>query len=260
MPLPLLTPWLLVLSTLPPNPATARVSIDLATLHVATLTPSRGTGDHSDSPYLLISILSPRARTGMHLPAMGHWLLAENAIVAPTPIQVVDLAPGDSARVVISVLEGESAEAAPETAGLSASTEALARLGHPMVDPAEPTLDTALEGLRRGGNHWIGSVSLLLTNDGGTAYWRRLDCARDCAVLQGLPEGATGAALTKQTNGVVELSGEGGPTTCSSASRRPINRREAPSAGATPGGPAPGVFPCPGTGGGKGHGGLPRSG
>jgi len=210
MPLPLLTPWLMLAGLLPTAAGPTRVSIDLATLHVAALTPSRGSGDVADSPFLLVSVLAPHERSGMHLPAVGHWLLAQNAIVAPTPIEVVDLSPGDSARVVISVLEGESAESAPESAGLSASTELLARLAHPMVDSAEPALEAALDGLVRGGAHWIGSVSLLFTNEGGKAYWRRMDCARDCAVLQGLPEGAAGIQLVRPTNGVYELTGEGG--------------------------------------------------
>ena len=110
---------------------------------------------------------------------------------------------------MISVLESESAEPAPELAGGAASATALSELVQPLLDPAGPALGTGLDGLSRTGVHRIGAVSLLVTNEGGPLWWRRMDCVQDCAVLQGIPEG-TGAPLAKPTNGVYELTGAGG--------------------------------------------------
>ena len=120
-------------------PALARVAIELATLHVAGLTTAHGAGDETDAPDFLISVIRPHGHGSAHLPASGHWRLAENAVVTPTAVDLLELAP----------------------------------------------------------------------NEGGTVWWRRMDCVQDCAVLQGIPNG-TGAALSQPTSGVYELTGAGG--------------------------------------------------
>lgn len=209
MPLTLIHPWILLLGLISTAPAPARVAIELATLHVAGLTTAHGAGDVADAPYFLISVIRPNAQSSAHLPANGHWRLAEDAVVTPTTVDLLELAPGDSARVVIAVLESEGTEPAPELAGGAASTRALSALMHPLLDPAGPALNTGLGGLNQAGVHRIGAVSLLVTNEGGTVWWRRMDCVLDCAVLQGIPSG-TGAALSSPTNGVYELTGAGG--------------------------------------------------
>ncbi|MEO8634546.1 MAG: hypothetical protein ABI587_04620 [Gemmatimonadales bacterium] len=201
---------LLLTSLLSTWPAPSRVAIELTTLHAATLTTSRGAGDSTDAPYFLVSVLGSHSHASSHLPASGHYRLAENAIVSPTPMEVLLLAPGDSARVVISVLESESAELTTELDGGVATTSGLSQLGRPFLDPASQILGSALNGLRQGGAHWLGSVSLLITNEGGTTWWRRMDCAEECAVLQGLPEGVEGVSLGKPARGVFELTGAGG--------------------------------------------------
>ena len=201
---------LLLVSLLSPGPAPRRVAIDLTTLHAAALTTSRGAGDSTDAPYFLVSVLGSRSHSSSHLPASGHFRLAENAIVSPTPMEVLLLAPGDSARVVISVLESESAALAPELDGGVATTSGLSQLGRPLLDPASQTLAAALTGLQQGGAHWLGSVSLLITTEGGSIWWRRMDCAEDCTVLQGLPEGTEGVELGTPARGVFELTGSGG--------------------------------------------------
>ena len=206
---PLVLPCLALLGILSIDPAPGRVSIELATLHVAALTATRGAADNSDAPYFLVSVLRNGARTSAHFPAEGHWRLEENAIVRPTAMDVLELGPGDSARVVISVLESESTDLKPELDGATATTTALAGLSQPLLDPAGPALGTALGALTQAGAHRIGSVSLLLTNEGGSIWWRRMECIQDCAMLKGLaPQGGT--SLTTATNGVFELTGAGG--------------------------------------------------
>ncbi len=210
MSLPLASLWPLLSCLLSVDPAPHRVSIDLATLHAAALTTSRGAADTTDSPYFLVSVIAPRAGANLHLPATGHWRIAEDAVVSPTPVAALELAPGDTARVVISVLESETTEPASEVGAGAASGAAVGRLVHPLVDSVGGALVGALDGLIRGGAHWLGSVSLLLTNEDGMLWWRRMDCVRECAVTKGLPEGSGGVALTKPTSGVFELSGGAG--------------------------------------------------
>jgi hypothetical protein len=185
------------------------VAIELATLHVAGLTTPRGAGDETDAPFLLISVIRPHAQSTSHLPASGHWRLAEDAVVTPTAVDLLELAPGDSARVVIAVLESEGAEPAPELASGVTSAKALSELGQPLLDPAGPALGAGLDGLNQAGVHRVGAISLLVTNEGGTLWWRRMDCVQDCAVLMGIPDG-TGTVLSAPTNGVYELTGAGG--------------------------------------------------
>lgn len=53
----------------------------------------------------------------------------------------------------------------------------------------------------------IGSANLLLANDGGTTYWRSLECVATCTVLSGA--GAKAFPATGGVAGVVELTGAG---------------------------------------------------
>ena len=208
MPLPMLPAWALA-ALLVPTPAPSHVSIGLATLHAAALTTARGSADQSDAPYFLVSVVGPRVSNSARLPAGARFGIVNNGIVQPTVLQQVDLDPGDSVRVVISVLEAESGDLAPETDAAKAVTLALSGLPRPLLDPAGPVLGPAVAGLQGAGAHWIGAVSLLLTNEGGSTFWRRMDCAQDCEVLQGLP-GQGGAELKGPVNGVFELRGAGG--------------------------------------------------
>ncbi len=208
MPLPMLPAWALA-ALLLPTPAPSHVSIGLATLHAAALTTARGSADQSDAPYFLVSVVGPRVSNSARLPAGARFGIVNNGIVQPTVLQQVDLDPGDSVRVVISVLEAESGDLAPETDAAKAVTLALSGRSGPLLDPAGPVLGPAVAGLQGAGAHWIGAVSLLLTNEGGSTFWRRMDCAQDCEVLQGLP-GQDGAALKGPVNGVFELRGAGG--------------------------------------------------
>ena len=204
-----LTAWLVLAGLLPVDPPPARISLELATLHVAGLTSARTADDKTDAPYLLVSVLRTGGRTSVRLPATGRWRLTEDAVVQPTVMDILELAPGDSARVVISVLESEATELAPEVAGATASTTALSAMAHPFLDPAGAAVAPVLVSLGQAGSRRIGVVSVLLTNEGGVTWWRRMECVEDCAVLKGLTP-AAGASLATTTNGGFELNGAGG--------------------------------------------------
>ena len=60
------------------------------------------------------------------------------------------------------------------------------------------------------GANWLGSVSLLVTNEGGAIYWRRLDCVMSCRVLTGPATTALPATGGQPFASTVELSGNGG--------------------------------------------------
>ena len=70
-------------------------------------------------------------------------------------------------------------------------------------------LASALSPITNAGAHWIGSASLLVTNENGNVYWRALDCITTCKVLKG-PAGALEPKGGRPMAGVVELSGDGG--------------------------------------------------
>jgi hypothetical protein len=60
------------------------------------------------------------------------------------------------------------------------------------------------------GANVVGSVSLLLTNEGGDVYWRRLDCVASCKVVQAPAKTALPATNGQPLGSTVELSGSGG--------------------------------------------------
>jgi hypothetical protein len=118
----------------------------------------------------------------------------------------LSLASGDSVQVLVSVLEnakvgvsdGARVAAMPSKARSASTTDQkdqATRLVAPLV---------------KDGAHWLGSVSLLLTNEGGAIFWRRLDCVSSCSILTGPATTALPAATTQTSNGVVEFSGHGG--------------------------------------------------
>lgn len=208
MPLPML-PVCALAALLGQSPDPARVTIGLATLHAAALTTARGADDQSDAPFFLVSVVGSREQRSARLPTDARWGIALDGVVQLPELDRVELSPGDTVRVVISALEAAAGELATEAAAARASTLALAGLRQPLLDPAGPALGPVLAGLRGAGAHWLGSVSLLLTNEGGTVWWRRMDCAQDCTVLRGVPDGR-GAELAGPVNGVYELQGAGG--------------------------------------------------
>jgi hypothetical protein len=155
--------------------APAKIHVTLATLHAAELTAPRAANDLADEPYFIVSIRGPRTKTGtIHLPLTGHLTIHRDQALGARPLVDLSLQPGDSVKLLVSVL-------------------------------ASKTVHRSNEGA-----HWLGSANLLLTNDNGTLYWRSLECVATCKLLKGGAAMALGAAGAKPVAGVVELSGSGG--------------------------------------------------
>jgi hypothetical protein len=183
-----------------------RVRLTVATLHAATLTTPRAATDSVDGPYFLISVLRPRAKAEtIHLPSTGHLTIHEDEALGARDLVDLDLEPGDTVRLLVSVLEGKKTSDAQEIAAAAASTNALLQPG---ADRAA-TVSSALAPVTKDGAHWLGSATLLLTNEGGTTYWRALECVSTCKVLSGAGGKAFATSGSGTIAGVVELSGSG---------------------------------------------------
>ena len=152
-------------SLLPPD----RVQLTIATLHAAALTTPRGTADSTDTPFFLFAVIGRNASKAAVLPDTGQLSIRHDGAVGARPLTELSLERGDSAQVLVSVLENGSGQDARA----------------------------------------LGSISLLITNEAGTVFWRRLDCVATCKVLN--PPAAAGlAAGGPPVGGVVEFSGSGG--------------------------------------------------
>jgi hypothetical protein len=190
------------------SPAAGKVQLTLATLHAAALTSPRPSSDSVDAPYYLVSVLGPRAKSEtLHLPTSGHLLIHQDEALGARPLIDLSLEPGDSIRVLVSVLEGKSVQASEETTAATASTNALSQPASARVAAVSSALSPVLSGNRA---RWLGSATLLLTNEAGTIYWRALECLATCKVLSGAGAAALPAESGAHVSGVVELSGAGG--------------------------------------------------
>ena len=188
----------------PPTPIEVRLSI--ATLHAAALTKARAAGDDTDSPFLLMSIIGPGgAIRASHVPTTGQLTIHLDEALGARPLTDLQLQPGDTVRLLVSVLEGNRVGQSEESKAASASTKALLEAGEGRAS----ALASALSPITNAGAHWIGSASLLVTNENGNVYWRALDCITTCKVLKG-PAGALEPKGGRPMAGVVELSGDGG--------------------------------------------------
>ena len=166
--------WFLILPAIAlssgaPSGPPEKVQLNIATLHAAALTTSRAAADSTDSPFFVVAIIGPGANTRTMVPEGGQQLIHRDEAIGARPLTELSLASGDSVQVLVSVLENATSQIA--------------------------------------GAHWIGSASLLLTNENGSVFWRRLDCVASCKVLTAP---ATTALSTQAFGGVVELSGNGG--------------------------------------------------
>ncbi|HEY1951847.1 MAG TPA: hypothetical protein VGG76_03485 [Gemmatimonadaceae bacterium] len=188
-----------------PRPETT-VRLTVATLHAAALTQPRTAADSVDGPYFLVSIVGPGTKArALHLPAKGHLRIHQDQALGSSELVDLRLNPGDSARLLISVLEARSPRDAEEFAAAERSSTSL----------TEPTavrdsiLSSALSPLTGKGAHWLGSAALVLTNEAGEVQWRGIQCVASCKVLSG---GASSPLSWsgKPASGVVELSGAGG--------------------------------------------------
>lgn len=192
----------------------ATLSLDLTTIHAAVLGSAREPADTTDAPYLLVSIVGSSGRTETHaLPAGGHWAMRQNEAITGLSIASISLDPGDSVRVLLSVLE-DRATLPEEIQTATATTSAMADQRSLLSPPGVSLVGAALAPLTSRGALWLGSASLLLTNKDGTTFWTSLDCVASCAVLQSPAEGGTGAVLRasapQPATGVVELTGASG--------------------------------------------------
>jgi len=190
----------------PAAPA-AQVSLDLATLHAAALSASRGAGDSTDAPYVLISIVSGNGRsTTMEMPATGHYTIHLDQALGSTPITKLDIAPGDTVRILFSVLENNTLadnELPVATATTRTLTEQQPRFGAPAANVVTP----ALAPLTSTGAHWLGSASVLLSNLDGKLVWGAFDCVQSCKVLSSPAKDGGSEVDAGGASGVVELSG-----------------------------------------------------
>ena len=196
----------------PEPPAT--LALNLTTIHAAVLSSARGPADSTDAPYLLVSIHGTGGRTEAHaLPAGGHWAMRWNEAITGMPIASISLEPGDSVRVLLSVLEDSVAHPG-ELQVATAMSSAMASESALLTPPVPSLVTKSLAPLTSRGAFLLGSASLLLTNDGGTTYWTSLDCVASCVVVQ--PPAAGGSptvlaeAAARPASGLVELSGASG--------------------------------------------------
>jgi hypothetical protein len=192
-----------------------RITVNLATLHVARLSTARSSGDSADSPFLLLSLLQTSTPSlTRRVPDDAPWRLRTDAAVPSTPLLSMALSPGDTACVLVSVMEREAPGSPRDTALASASAQQLRRSGAPLLGPASGILASSLGQLTPDGANWIGSVSLLVTNEAGTIHWRRMECVQYCSVLQGPPDAASGMVVAPAGGhppaaiGVFELTGD----------------------------------------------------
>ena len=199
-----------MLSTLSVRPAPSRAAtkleLTIGTLHAAALTAPRNAVDSTDAPYILVSVLGPRTTSdAMRLPASGHLQIRLDQAIGARPLVNLSLEPGDSVRLLVSVLTNGKVEDAAERTAASAGTRALALAS----TQRSAQVASALTPLTRTGARWLGSATLLVTNDAGTTYWRALECVATCTVLSGGGAAAIAPAAAPVV-GVVQLSGAGG--------------------------------------------------
>jgi hypothetical protein len=188
-----------------PQAPEAAVHFTIATLHAAALTTPTGTADTEDSPYLLVSVLGPGSESSsLHLPSTGHLSIHLDEAIGAGPLTDLNLQPGDSVRLLVSVLEGKEVRLPEETQAAANSANALSQLSSDRAS----TLAAALAPVTQKG-HWLGSAALLVTNENGAIYWRGLDCIATCKVLNP-PAGTVLESGAKPVAGVVELTGGGG--------------------------------------------------
>ena len=183
-------------------PAALRLSV--ATLHAAALTSPRAASDSADNPYLLVAVAGPGGQTStMHLPETGHLRIHHDEALGARPLTDVRFEPGDSIRVLISVLDAKSARAADEDSAARASGSVATSGSSTRLKQ----LFAALFPVTSRGDHWLGSAMLTVTNENGVLYWRTLDCIATCRVVT--PPVARALEVGSPVAGVVELSGGG---------------------------------------------------
>jgi hypothetical protein len=204
-------PWVvlapvLVLAREPVSAPPEKVQLTIATLHAAALTTSRAAGDSTDAPFFVVSVIGPHDSAATIFPENGgSQILRRDEATGARPLTALTLASGDSVQVLVSVLE--NARVQVPTARV---TDLSPKVRAPSLTEQVNQATRLVSPFVSQGAYWLGSVSLLITNEEGSIYWRRLDCVASCKVLSGPAGSALPAAKAPPTAGVVELSGNGG--------------------------------------------------
>lgn len=186
------------------SPPADKVQLTIATLHAAQLTTPRAAGDSTDSPFFVVRVTGRNLNAISILPDAGQINLRRDQAAGARPLSELSIEQGDTVQIQISVMENVKAKKSDESrmtaAGANAgSAEALMQQATAMLAP-----------LVKDGSFWMGSANLLLTNEGGSIYWRKLDCVKTCTVLNAPASSALAKGQGQPNAGVVELSGNGG--------------------------------------------------
>jgi hypothetical protein len=196
----------LLLASAHASPPPEKIQLTIATLHAAALTSSRSPGDSTDAPFFVVSVIGPHASSASILPDSGPRSIRRDEQLGARPLTQLTLAGGDSIQVLVSVLESVTRQASDRAAVEAVSAKSRATSSSEEVEQATRLVAPLLKQ----GANLVGSVSLLLTNEGGDVYWRRLDCLASCKVLSGPAATALPAASGQPFGTTVELSGSGG--------------------------------------------------
>lgn len=189
-----------------PAPAPRRAQLTVATIHAAALSTPRSPTDSMDEPFLLVSQLGPAAaHATARLPEAAHLGIREDQALGAQPLLALGLEPGDSVRLLLTLLEGPGVDLQQEAAVAAAGNAVL------MADRGQQLqlLTAATAPLTAAGAHWLGSFAVLLTNEGGTLRWRGLECLATCTVLAAPSSPDLPAPPAQAIGGVVELTGSG---------------------------------------------------
>lgn len=177
-----------------------RVQLTIATLHAAALTSPRQAGDSTDAPFFVFQVVAAHGSSAAVLPDTGKRRLRENEQFGVRPLTQVSLAAGDSVEVLVSVLENRKLP----TALLPASGVRAVSSPEQLAQATRLTAPLVHDGARM-----LGAVSVLMTNEDGAIYWRRMDCVVSCKVLTAPASTALPTPTGQTANSVVELSGNG---------------------------------------------------
>jgi len=182
------------------------VQLTIATLHAAELTSSRAPGDTTDAPFFVVSIIGPNASSASILSDSAPRSIRRDEQLGARPLTQLSLTGGDSVQVLVSVLENSKMQAADNATIAATSAKTRAASTSEQLDQAT----RLVAPLVKQGANLLGAVSLLVTNEGGAVYWRRLDCVVSCRVLSGPATTALPATGGQPFASTVELSGNGG--------------------------------------------------
>ena len=125
------------------SPFAARLQLDLATVHAATLTTARSTTDTSDDLVLLVTTRDEKGATSSYrIPEQGFFTLGLDQVTRPRSFLAREVEPGETLAIEVTVREGRGTDAA-----------------------------------------MIGAFRLVLTNASDALTWKSLQCTCTCSVL-----------------------------------------------------------------------------